>query len=94
MLDPLGLTKKATFTFTAKIFWFVVRHNLSLANDVNVLTWDKVVFVSSLVTELDIYFSKVLIMVIHERDFKTYTTYPFSCLILQLYKDAEVPILH
>ena len=29
---------------------------------------------------------------IHERDFETSTTYPFYCMIFNLYRDAGVPI--
>ena len=60
----------------------------------NILTWDRVVLVATLVDGLEINFAKLLIMVIHERDFKASTTYPFACLIFHLCGDAGVPIWH
>ena len=41
---------------------------------------------------LEIYFAKLLISVIHERAFKTSTTYPLACMIFQLCRDARVSI--
>ena len=42
------------------------------ANDI--LTWDRAVMVAVLVVNLEINFAKLLISVVHERDFKTSTT--------------------
>lgn len=90
VLDPRGMIKKADLPFTAKFFWLLVRHRLSPTTADNILTWDRSVLVASL--EID--FAKLLITVIHERDFKSSTTYPFVCLIFHLFKDVEVPIWH
>lgn len=48
--------------------------------------------VATMIVGLDIFFARVLIMVIHDRSFKITTTYPFACLIFQLYIEARVPI--
>lgn len=45
-----------------------------------------------MVAVLKIDFAWVLITVICERVFNTYTTYPFACLIFQLFKEIRVPI--
>ena len=52
------------------------------------------VLVATLVDGLEIDFMRLLISVIHERDFKTSTTYPFACMIFQLCRDAVVPRWH
>uniref|UniRef100_M1DQ81 Integrase core domain containing protein n=1 Tax=Solanum tuberosum TaxID=4113 RepID=M1DQ81_SOLTU len=47
----------------------------------NQLTWDRVIMVAALVAGLEISFALMLLAEIHERAFKTSTTYPFPCLI-------------
>ena len=81
MLDPRGIIKKENLTFVVKFFWLLVRHCISPTNVDNVLTWDRAVLVEALVVGLEIDYPRVLITVIHERAFKTSTTYPFACLI-------------
>ena len=46
---------------------------------------------TSLVAGLDIDFTRLLTFVIHKRDFKTSSTYPFAILIFELCRDAGVP---
>ena len=94
MLDPRGLIKKANLTFAAKFFLLLVRHRLSPTTANYILTWDRVVFVAALVAGLEIDVAELLISIIHERDFKSYTTYLFSCKIFQLCRDVGVPIWH
>uniref|UniRef100_M1E0I1 Putative plant transposon protein domain-containing protein n=1 Tax=Solanum tuberosum TaxID=4113 RepID=M1E0I1_SOLTU len=60
----------------------------------NQLTWDRAVMVAALLAGLEIDFAGILLAEIHERAFKTSTTYPFQCLIFQLCRDSEVPIWH
>lgn len=48
--------------------------------------------VAVLVAGLEIDFTSLLIFVIHMRDFKTSTTYPFAYMIFQLCGDAGVPL--
>uniref|UniRef100_M1DX59 Integrase core domain containing protein n=1 Tax=Solanum tuberosum TaxID=4113 RepID=M1DX59_SOLTU len=60
----------------------------------NQLTWDRAVMVASLVVEVEIDFARMLLTEIHERAFKTSTTYPFPCLNFQLCRDSGVPIWH
>ncbi|KAG5580958.1 hypothetical protein H5410_051585 [Solanum commersonii] len=60
----------------------------------NQLTWDRAVMVAALVVGVDIDFVRMLLAEIHEKAFKTSTTYPFPCLIFQLCKDFGVPIWH
>ena len=75
-------------------FWMLLRHRLSHTAADNILTLDKAALVAILVAGLDIDFTRLLISVKNKRDFKTSTTYPFTCLILQLYRDAGVLIWH
>ena len=60
----------------------------------NILTWDREVLVAALVAELEIDIVKLLISSIHERDFKSSTTYPFAYMIFKMCKDAGVTIYH
>ena len=46
----------------------------------------------ALAVEMDIYCAQMIIAEIHERVFKTSTTYPFLCFIFQICRDAEVSI--
>ncbi|KAG5571639.1 hypothetical protein H5410_061405, partial [Solanum commersonii] len=80
----LGI-RKATLNFAAKV---------SPTKADNQLTWDKVVMVAALVAGVEIDFARMLLAEIHERAFKTSTTYPFPCLIFQLCRDSRVPIWH
>ncbi|KAG5631000.1 hypothetical protein H5410_002717 [Solanum commersonii] len=50
--------------------------------------------VAALVAGVEIDFARMLLADIHERALKTSTTYPFPCLIFQLYRDSGVPIYH
>ena len=56
--------------------------------------WDMVVMVETLVAGLEIDFARMMLAAIHERAFKTSTTYPFACLIFYLCRNARVPILY
>ena len=94
VLDPRGLIKKTNLTFASKFFWLLVHHRLSSIAADNMLTWDRAVFLATLVVGLEIDVAKSLISVIHKRDFKFSTTYPFPCMIYQLCRDAGVPIWH
>ena len=70
--EPKGATKKANLTFTAKFLWLIVRHCLSPTAVDNIITWDRAVLMAA------------MIAVMHERDFKVTTTYPFPCMIFSL----------
>ena len=50
--------------------------------------------VAEMVAEFEIDYVRLLISVIHKRDFKASTTYPFACMIFQLCRNAGVPIWH
>uniref|UniRef100_M1DG60 Integrase core domain containing protein n=1 Tax=Solanum tuberosum TaxID=4113 RepID=M1DG60_SOLTU len=89
----LGI-RKATLNFVAKFFWLLVRNRVSPTKADNQLTWDRVVMVAALVVGVEIDFTRMLLVEIHERAFKTSTTYPFPCLIFQLCRDSGVPIWH
>ncbi|KAG5632238.1 hypothetical protein H5410_003955 [Solanum commersonii] len=60
----------------------------------NQLAWDRAVMVAALVVGVEIDFAHMLLAEIHERAFKTSTTYLFPCLIFQLCRDSGVPIWH
>uniref|UniRef100_M1DQR4 Integrase core domain containing protein n=1 Tax=Solanum tuberosum TaxID=4113 RepID=M1DQR4_SOLTU len=50
--------------------------------------------VAALVAGVEIDFARMLLAEIHERAFRTSTTYPFPCLIFHLCTDSGVPIWH
>ncbi|KAG5620829.1 hypothetical protein H5410_006047 [Solanum commersonii] len=89
----LGI-RKATLTFVAKFFWLLVRNRVSPTKADNQVTWDRAVIVAALVAGVEIDFARMLLAEIHERAFRTSTTYPFPCLIFQLCRDSGVPIWH
>jgi len=89
----LGI-RKATLTFVAKFFWLLVRNRVSPTKADNYVTWDRAVMVAALVAGVEIDFARMLLAEIHERAFRTSTTYPFPCLIFHLCKDSGVPIWH
>ncbi|KAG5585933.1 hypothetical protein H5410_046367 [Solanum commersonii] len=60
----------------------------------NQVTWDRAVMAAVLVAGVEIDFARMLLAEIHERAFRTSTTYPFPCLIFQLCRDSGVPIWH
>uniref|UniRef100_M1DM46 Integrase core domain containing protein n=1 Tax=Solanum tuberosum TaxID=4113 RepID=M1DM46_SOLTU len=72
----LGI-RKATLNFVAKFFWLLMRNRVSPTKADNQLTWDRAVMVVALVAGLEIDFARMLLAEIHERAFKTSTTYPF-----------------
>ncbi|KAG5614513.1 hypothetical protein H5410_014337, partial [Solanum commersonii] len=89
----LGI-RKATLTFVAKFFWLLVCNRVSPTKADNQVTWNKAVMVAALVAGVEIDFAHMLLVEIHERTFKTSTTYPFPCLIFQLCRVPGVPIWH
>ncbi|KAG5615758.1 hypothetical protein H5410_015582 [Solanum commersonii] len=84
----LGI-RKATLSFMAKFFWLLVRNRVSPTKADNQVTWDRAVMVVALVAGVDIDFARMLLAEIHERAFRTSTTYPFPCLIFRQ-QDSEV----
>uniref|UniRef100_M1DKL7 Integrase core domain containing protein n=1 Tax=Solanum tuberosum TaxID=4113 RepID=M1DKL7_SOLTU len=76
----LGI-RKAILNFAAKFFCLLVRNRVSPTKADNELTWDRAVMVATLVARVEIDFARMLLAEIHERAFKTSTTYPFPCLI-------------
>jgi len=57
-------------------------------------TWGRAVMIAAILADLEIDFTRIFIVEIHERAFKTTNTLPFPCLIFQLCRDASVPIWH
>ncbi|KAG5611704.1 hypothetical protein H5410_022985 [Solanum commersonii] len=72
----LGILK-ATLNFVAKFFWLLVRNRVSPTKADNQLIWERVIMVPTLVAGVEIDFACMLLVEIHERAFKTSTTYPF-----------------
>ena len=70
--------QRANLTFTTKFFLFFFLHRLPPMSFNNTLRWDMVLLVSALLVGLLIDFEKLLITMIHESDFKAFTTYPFA----------------
>ena len=60
----------------------------------NQVTWDRAGMVATLAAGVEIDFARMLLAEIHERAFRTSTTYPFPCLIFHLCRDSGVPIWH
>uniref|UniRef100_M1E140 Integrase core domain containing protein n=1 Tax=Solanum tuberosum TaxID=4113 RepID=M1E140_SOLTU len=89
----LGI-RKATLNFVAKFFWLLVCNRVSPTKTDNQVTWDRAVMVAALVAGVEIEFSRMLLAEIHERAFRTSTTYPYPCLIFRLCRDSGVPIWH
>ena len=82
LIYPRGMIKKATLPFMTILFRLLVGHRLSHRKAHNVLTWHRAVMVAALVAILEINIAKLMLVVTHEREFKTSTIYPFPCLIL------------
>ena len=76
-----GDIKKANFTFIAKFLWLIVRHCLSTTTTDNIVTWDHALLMTAMIARFEVDFSWHLQVVMHERDFKVITTYPFPCMI-------------
>ena len=94
VLDPRCFIKKANFTFSTKFIWLLVRHCLSRTTADNTLTLGRAVLVAAMVAGFEVDFLRMLLEVIHERDFKTSSTYPFPCIIFEFYMSAGVTIWH
>ena len=47
-----------------------------------------------MVAGFEIYFPRMLLSVLHERAFKAWTTYSFSCMIFELFRATGVLIWH
>ena len=75
--EPKGAIKKANLTFTAKFLWFIVRHCLSLTTADNIVTWDRAVLMAVMIAGFEVDLTWLLQAVMHEREFKVTTTYPF-----------------
>ena len=84
MTEPKGDIKKANLTFTVKFLWLIVRHCLSPTTADNIVTWDRVVLMEAMIVGFEVNFAWLLQAVMHERDFKVTTTYPFPCMIFYL----------
>ena len=89
-----GAIKKANLTFTVKFLWLIVRHCFSPKAADNIVTWDRAVLMVAMIIEFEVDFTWLLQEVMHKRDFKVTTTYPFLCMIFALCRSAGVPICH
>lgn len=85
-----GGIKKATLYFAAKFQFMVVHFRLCLTVSDNMLTWDRVVLVASLLVGNKTDFMALIKLEIHEHDFGENTTLLFPYLIQQLYDAAGV----
>ena len=94
MTVPKGAIKKANLTFTAKFLWLLVRHYLSPTTAHNIMTWDRAVLMAAMIARFEVDFAWILQAVMHEREFKVTTTYPFPCMIFALCRSVGVPIWH
>ena len=92
--EPKGAIKRANLTFTAKFLWLLVLHCLSPTAADNIVTWDRAVLMASMIAGFELDFAWLLQAVMHEREFKVTTTYPFPCMMFALCRSASVPIWH
>ena len=92
--EPKGAIKKANLTLTVKFLWLIVRHCLSPIAADNIVTWDRAVLMAAMIAGFEMDFAWLLQAVMHKRDFKVTTTYPFPCMIFYLCRSAGVPIWH
>uniref|UniRef100_M1DQ52 Integrase core domain containing protein n=1 Tax=Solanum tuberosum TaxID=4113 RepID=M1DQ52_SOLTU len=60
----------------------------------NVVTWDRVVMQVALLVGLEVDFTRIILVEIHEKAFRRNTTIPFPCLIFHLCRESTVPIWH
>ncbi|WMV50460.1 hypothetical protein MTR67_043845 [Solanum verrucosum] len=86
--------RKATLSFAMKFLWLLVRTRLSATQADDVVTWDRAVMIAAIMAGLELYYSRILIVEIYDRDFRTTTNLPFPCLIFHLCMEFLVPIWH
>uniref|UniRef100_M1DN58 Integrase core domain containing protein n=1 Tax=Solanum tuberosum TaxID=4113 RepID=M1DN58_SOLTU len=67
---------------------------VSLTQADNVVTWDRTVMVAALVAGFEMDFARLIIAEVHERAFKSTTTYSIPCLLFHLCRDSGVPVWH
>ena len=84
MTESKGAIKKANLTFTVKFLLLIVCHFLSPTTADNIVTWDRAVLMTAMIAGFEVDFAWFLLEVMHERDFKVTTTYPFPCMIFSL----------
>ena len=94
MTEPKGAIKKANLMLTTMFLWLLVHHCLSPTAADNIVTWDRAVLIAAIIAGFEVDFAWLLQAVMHERDFKVTTTYPFPCMIFALCRTAGVPIWH
>ena len=74
MIEPKGAIKKANLTFTVKFLWLIVRYCLSPTTADNIVTWDRVVLMATIIAGFEVDFAWLLQAVMLERAFKVITT--------------------
>ena len=84
LLEPRGVINKANLTFRVKFIVLLVRHFLSPTATENIVTWDMVVLVVTLVAGFVVDIPRLLLAVIHERAYKDTIMYLFPYLIFEL----------
>lgn len=60
----------------------------------NHLTLDRAVIVVCLMFRYELHFTHILITETHKRVFQKTTTFPFSCFIFSIFREAIVPMLN
>ena len=83
-MDWKGVIRKTNLTFTTKFLWLIVRHCLSPTAADNIVTWDRTVLMAAMMAGFEVEYAWLLQAVMHERDFKVTTTYPFPCMVFSL----------
>ena len=72
--------------------WLIICHYLSPTTADNIVKWDLVVLIATLIDGFELAFALLQLVVMHDGAFKVTTTYPFPRMIFSLCKSTGVPI--
>ena len=90
VIELKGAIKKANLNFMGKFLCMIYCHCLSPTAVDTIVTWDRSLLMAAMKAGFEVDFAWLLHAVMHERDFKVTTTYPFPCMIFSLCRSAGV----
>lgn len=90
-IEGKGVINKASQTFTAKFWWFIIYYRLFTTITNNLLTRDIAALIARIVEGYDINFVAIINQEVHERAFRDIVTLPFPFLIQMLCDMASMP---
>lgn len=85
-----SVIKKTILNFSAKFQWLVVHYRLCMTVVDNLLTWDGVALIASMMERYDINFVSIIRYKLYERAFGDMATLIFPCLVQILCDEAGV----